>query len=326
MPEILLEVKNLRTSFFDEGAETRAVDGMSFSVEKGEYVAVIGESGSGKSVCALSILRLVPYPPGLILGGEILFEGRDLLKVSDREIERIRGSEISMVFQEPSTALNPVIPIGRQISESLLVHKRISKSEAQARASVLLSRLDIPDAEKRLKFFPHQLSGGMKQRAMIAMSMCNHPKLLIADEPTTALDTTIQAQVLEQLDDLRRETGMSLVLITHNLGIVARYADKVEIVYGGKVVEEGPVDEIFDDPRHPYTIGLIRAVPRLDSPRGQGIRTIEGEPPDMSKVPRECCAFAPRCPKALPECSKVRPPMAQAGRFGHSCACLRMEE
>ncbi len=331
MAETILDIRHLRTSFFQEGSELRAVDDLSYTIKQGECVAIIGESGSGKSVSALSILRLIPYPPGIIKDGEIWFKSRNdeepknLLALKDEEIQKIRGSEISMIFQEPSAALNPVMTIGAQITENILLHTDLSRAEATKRAEELLAKVDIPNPEARLKDYPFQFSGGMQQRAMIAMAMSCSPDLLIADEPTTALDVTVQAQVLEQLNSLRKEFGTTLIIITHNLGIVARYADQVKIMYGGKVVEEGSTVQIFRDPHHPYTIGLIKAVPRLDRPRGNGLFTIEGEPPDMSKIPANSCAFAARCGYATEECRTQRPPRTDLGE-GHGCCCFHMEE
>ncbi|MCI8537388.1 MAG: ABC transporter ATP-binding protein [Oscillospiraceae bacterium] len=337
----VLEVRDLCTSFFQEGGELRAVDGLSYTVDPGACVAIIGESGSGKSVSALSILRLIPYPPGIIKSGSILFQGRDLLRLSNEEMEALRGKEIGMIFQEPATALNPVMTIGDQIAENILVHGGIPDSalteeekprfqgmsqrqRAKARAAELLAKVDIPNAGARLKDYPHQFSGGMQQRAMIAMAMSCKPRLLIADEPTTALDVTVQAQVLEQLNSLRTEFGTALILITHNLGIVARYADQVKIMYGGKLVEEGSTVDVFRNPRHPYTIGLIQAVPRLDLPRSHGLHTIEGEPPDMSKIPPDCCAFHSRCPYADEGC-RTRRPVLETVDGEHRCACFHQE-
>ena len=285
MAETILEVKDLRTYFFNGDSVLRAVDGLSYSVHKGECMAIIGESGSGKSVSALSVLRLVPYPPGLIMDGKILFHGQDLMTLGDGEMQALRGNRISMIFQEPSTALNPLLTIGEQISEVLIRHKNRSKADAWKETISLLRSVGIPNPEQRAKEYPHQFSGGMQQRAMIAMAMSCKPDLLIADEPTTALDVTVQAQVLEQLNKLRQEADTALIIITHNLGVVARYADSVKIMYGGKIVEEGDTFQIFENPHHPYTLGLIRAVPRLDLPRSHGLHTIEGEPPDMSRVP-----------------------------------------
>ena len=326
MSDNILEVRHLRTSFFTDTGELRAVDDMSYSVRRGEFCAIIGESGSGKSVSALSVMRLISYPPGFIKGGEILFDGRDLMGVSDREMRAIRGSEIAMIFQEPGTALNPVMTIGAQIEENIHLHeKAVTREEARRRTAELLELVGIPDPETRLKDYPHQFSGGMKQRAMIAIAMSCRPKLLFADEPTTALDVTVQAQVLEQLNDMRTRFGTSLVLITHNLGVVARYADSVKIMYGGRIVESGTTDDIFVEPAHPYTMGLIRAVPRLDLPRSHGLHTIEGEPPDMSLIPVNCCAFAHRCRYATEECRTERPPLEPV-KGGHFCACFHMDE
>lgn len=324
MTEPILEVKNLKTYFFNGKAVLRASDDLSYSVHKGECVAIVGESGSGKSVSALSVLRLIPYPPGLILDGEVLFHGQDLLKMTDQEIKELRGSKISMIFQEPSTALNPVMTIGNQICESLMIHKKIKKKEAMKEAIELLRRVNISNPEQRVKQYPFEFSGGMQQRAMIAMAMSCNPEILIADEPTTALDVTVQAQVLEELNTLRKDTDMALIIITHNLGVVARYADSVKVMYGGKIVEEGNPYDIFENPHHPYTIGLINAVPRLDLPRSHGLHTIEGEPPDMSQVPPESCAFAHRCKYATEECRKNRPQLKTVENE-HRCACFHMD-
>ena len=325
MEEAILEVKNLKTYFYNDGKELRASDDLSYQVHKGECVAIIGESGSGKTVEALSILRLIPYPPGLIVDGQILFHGQDLLQMSDQEMRQIRGSEISMIFQEASTALDPVMTIGNQIAEALRIHKGMKKKEALEKAVELLRRVDIPNPEQRVKQYPHEFSGGMQQRAMIAMAMSCDPEILIADEPTTALDVTVQAQVLEQLNKLRKESNTALIIITHNLGVVARYADTVKIMYGGKIVESGTPFDIFENPQHPYTIGLVRAVPRLDLPRSHGLHTIPGEPPDMSRIPEQSCAFAGRCPHATQECHTKRPPFVSVGE-GHECACFHMDE
>ncbi len=325
MPEPILEVKHLKTYFFNGDAVLRASDDLSYNVHKGECVAIVGESGSGKSVSALSVLRLIPYPPGLIMDGEILFHGQDLLQMSDEEIKALRGSKISMIFQEPSTALNPVMTIGNQISEAIMLHKKVKKKQAMQEAVELLRRVNIPNPEVRVKQYPFELSGGMQQRAMIAMAMSCDPEILIADEPTTALDVTVQAQVLEQLNMLREETNMALIIITHNLGVVARYADSVKVMYGGKIVEEGNPYDIFENPHHPYTIGLINAVPRLDLPRSHGLHTIEGEPPDMSQVPPNSCAFAHRCKYATEECWNKRPQLETVTE-GHMCACFHMSE
>ncbi len=327
--EVILDVQNLQTWFLSgkhQETRLRAVDGLSYQVHKGEFVAVVGESGSGKSVSALSVMGLVPYPPGLIVGGKVLFHGKDLLQATDEEMQAIRGEKIAMVFQEPSTALNPVVTVGKQIAEALRIHNPgMSKKEAMAKAAGLLGEVGIPNPEVRARQYPFELSGGMQQRAMIAMAVSCGPELLVADEPTTALDVTVQAQVLDLLDRLRKKLGMAVVLITHNLGVVARYADSVKVVYGGKAVETGPTDAVFEEPCHPYTLGLLRAVPRLDLPRGYGLHPIVGEPPDMSKVPEESCAFAARCRYATDGCREGRPPMEEVGE-GHYCACFHKGE
>ena len=331
MAETILEVKHLKTYFYSSGAlgpELRAVDDLSYEVHQGECVAIIGESGSGKSVEALSIMRLIPCPPGMIVGGEILFHGQDLLKLTDEEMRKIRGSKISMIFQEPSAALNPVISIGKQICETLRVHRGMGKKQAMQEAVRLLERVNIPNAAQRVRQYPFEFSGGMQQRAMIAMAMACQPDILIADEPTTALDVTVQAQVLEELDRMRRETNTALIIITHNLGVVARYADSVKIVYGGKVVESGSPQDIFENPHHPYTLGLIRAVPRLDLPKSDGLSSIEGEPPDMSRIPPNCCAFAGRCKYSSDICKTQRPEPVpvSGGSTGHFCACFHQDQ
>lgn len=342
MGDVLLEVKDLRTYFFTGGNIVRAVDGLSYTVDKGECVAIIGESGSGKSVSALSLLRLVPFPPGKIVGGEVLFKGENLLTCSEDRIRSVRGKEISMIFQEPSSALNPVMTIGSQISESILLHDGVSdenlspedrekykgkslKERAMDRSIELLRLVEIPNPETRVKDYPFQMSGGMQQRAMIAMAMSCNPQLLIADEPTTALDVTIQAQVLEELNNLRDRFGTALILITHNLGIVARYADTVKIMYGGRIVEEGVPEDIFEQARHPYTLGLIRCVPRLDLPRSHGLHTIEGEPPNMSQMPVNCCPFYSRCKYADETCRTQRPVLEKLSPT-HSCACFHKDD
>lgn len=326
MSENVLELRDLSVHFLQEdGDPVRAVDGMSYCVKQGECTAIIGESGSGKTVSALSILRLIPFPPGLIAGGEILFYGKDLLQATDEEMRDIRGSKISMIFQEPSAALDPVMTVGRQMEEAILLHTGKTRREAHEWAIELLRMVDIPHAEDRIHQYPFQFSGGMQQRVMIAMAMCCQPEVLIADEPTTALDVTVQAQVLEQLNRLRKETGAALMIITHNLGVVAHYAQSVKIVYGGKVVEQGPTKEIFKDPHHPYTWGLIRAVPRLDRPVEEALYAIEGEPPDMRHVPPQSCAFAPRCPYASEECRRKRPEPWQVGQE-HFVSCFHADQ
>lgn len=323
--EVILDVRHLHTRFFTDNGVLRAVDDLSYQVHAGECVAIVGESGSGKSVSALSVMRLVSFPPGLITDGEILFKGKDLLKVTDEEMQEIRGARISMIFQEPTTSLNPVMTIGDQIVETLMLHKKVNRAEAMKMAIDQLRLVDIPTPEQRVKQYPFEFSGGMQQRAMIAMAMSCGPELLIADEPTTALDVTVQAQVLDQLAGMCKQFESALIIITHNLGVVARYADSVKVMYGGRVIEDGPTEEIFDNPHHPYTLGLIKAVPRLDIPRGYGLHTIEGDPPDMTKVPVNSCAFAPRCPFATEQCRTQRPESVQVGE-NHTCACFHMDQ
>lgn len=317
--EKVLEVKNLKTYFFTGEGIVKAVNGLSYDVKSGECIGLVGESGCGKSVSSMSILRLIACPPGVIVDGEIMFEGQDLLKLSDKEMEHIRGNRISMVFQDATTSLNPVIKIGRQISETLILHRGMTKEEAKKEAIKLLAQVGMPDPEKRIELYPHEFSGGMQQRIMIAMALACNPKLIIADEPTTALDVTIQAQVLELLDSLRREYGTSVILITHNLGIVARYVDRVNVMYAGSIVESGKTDDIYGNPKHPYTAGLIESVPRLDRPKGQDLKVIEGFPPNLLKL-SEGCPFAPRCERATDLCKKEKPEMREVAK-DHFCAC-----
>jgi oligopeptide/dipeptide ABC transporter ATP-binding protein len=316
---VLLEVKNLKTHFFTRDAVVKAVDGISYKIDEGEIVGIVGESGCGKSMTAMSIMRLVPSPPGKIVEGEVLFESTDLLTLSENEMQRIRGNKISMVFQEPMTSLNPVLTIGRQLTESLELHLNMTSSQATKRAAELLKKVGIPDAERRLKDYPHQYSGGMRQRLMIAIAMSCNPRLIIADEPTTALDVTIQAQILELMQDVARETGTAIILITHNLGVVARYADRVIVMYAGKIIETGSAAEIFHNPKHPYTQGLLNSVPRLDSEKRDRLQAIEGLPPDLSRQ-IEGCAFAPRCEFASDECARRIPALAEMAP-AHMAAC-----
>lgn len=315
----LLEVKNLRTYFFTQDGVVKAVDGISYDLQEGETVGLVGESGSGKSVSALSILRLIASPPGRIVGGEVWFEGEDLLKLDEEEMRHIRGNRIAMVFQEPMTSLNPVLTIGRQITEALELHKKMDRKTARARAIELLRMVGIPDAERRIDDYPHQFSGGMRQRVMIAMALSCDPKLLIADEPTTALDVTIQAQILELIKHLTKQFGTAVILITHNLGVVARYADRVNIMYAGRIVERGTAKDIYKNPKHPYTVGLLKSVPRLDEPRKERLNPIEGMPPDLINLPPGC-PFQPRCPYAIQRCTQEYPPLVSIGD-GHFSAC-----
>ena len=278
----LLEVENLQTQFFTSAGTVKAVDGISYTVEEGETVAIVGESGCGKSVSALSILRLIPDPPGRIVGGRILFQGTDLLSLPDKEIRRVRGRDIAMVFQEPMTSLNPVLTVETQLTETLIHHLSMDNQQAHARAVELLGLVGISDPERRLRQYPHHFSGGMRQRVMIAMALSCEPKLIIADEPTTALDVTIQAQILELMKELTKRLGVALIIITHNLGVVARYADRVNVMYAGKIVERGTAIDVYGNPSHPYTLGLLASVPRLDQRRGERLIPIEGQPPDLT--------------------------------------------
>lgn len=284
----VLQVKNLTTRFKTDRGIVTAVDNISFDVAAGETLAIVGESGSGKSVTSMSILRLIPTPPGLIEGGEILFEGKDLLKLSDAEMRKIRGDRIAMIFQDSMSSLNPSITIGKQIAEPINLHRNAPWSEAYSKARDLLTMVQIPDAENRLSAYPHQFSGGMRQRVMIAMALACEPKLIIADEPTTALDVTVQAQILDLLKDLTHAAKTSMILITHDMGVVARYADRVAVMYGGRIVESGPAQEIFSSPRHPYTKGLLASIPRIDGDTSQPLQAIDGLPPDLSALPVGC--------------------------------------
>ncbi|MGO8918631.1 MAG: ABC transporter ATP-binding protein [Stellaceae bacterium] len=327
MSEPLLAVEDLRTHFFTRDGVVRAVDGVSCAIAGGETLAVVGESGCGKSVTALSILRLVPSPPGRIVSGRIRFAGRDLLALSDAEMRAIRGNEISMIFQEPMTSLNPVLTVARQIGETLMLHQHLDARAAEARAVEMLRLVRLAEPERRARQYPHELSGGMRQRVMIAMALACHPKLLIADEPTTALDVTIQAQILDLMRDLKSEIGAAIMLITHALGVVAEMAQRVIVMYAGRKVEEAPVRDLFRHPRHPYTKGLLASVPRLGATLGRG------EPPRLAEIPgvvpslREAivgCAFAPRCAYATPRCRVEAPPL-EVKHPGHLAACFESE-
>jgi oligopeptide/dipeptide ABC transporter ATP-binding protein len=322
--EVLLDVRGLRTHFHTSAGVIRAVDGVSWDVRKGETVALVGESGCGKSVSALSVMRLVSAPAGRIVGGEILFKGRNLLALSEEEMRRVRGREIGMIFQEPMTSLNPVLTIGRQITETVETHLAMTSAQAQARAAELLSLVGIPEGARRLRQFPHQFSGGMRQRIMIAMALACDPALVLADEPTTALDVTIQAQILELMKSLSRRLGAAIMMITHNLGVVARYADRVNVMYAGKIVERATAREIYANPRHPYTLGLLRSVPRLDEPRRAKLQPIPGQPPDLSRLPAGC-SFAPRCAYAIDRC-RVEEPGLDPVAADHLSACWLASE
>jgi len=323
VPE-LLRIENLRTQFNTSAGVVKAVDGITYDVKEGETVAIVGESGCGKSVSAMSVLRLIPDPPGRIVEGTINFQGRNLLELSDEEIRKIRGREISMVFQEPMTSLNPVLSIGMQLTETMMLHLGITQAEADRRAVELLGMVGISDPERRLRQYPHHLSGGMRQRVMIALALSCDPKLIIADEPTTALDVTIQAQILELMKDLSNRLGVALIIITHNLGVVARYADRVNVMYAGKIVEMGDAEQIYHRPRHPYTVGLLASVPRMDRHRGRRLVPIEGQPPDLTRLD-EGCPYRPRCRWAIDRCAAEYPPLEDTGE-GQYSACWRHED
>jgi len=315
----LLEIEGLQTQFFTSAGTVRAVDGISYTVDEGETVAVVGESGCGKSVSALSILRLVADPPGKVVGGSIKFQGRDLLQLSDEEMRDVRGNDIAMVFQEPMTSLNPVLTIGMQITETLQHHLGMSDEEANARAVELLGMVGISEPQRRLSQYPHHLSGGMRQRVMIAIALACEPKLIIADEPTTALDVTIQAQILELMKNLTRQFGVALIVITHNLGVVARYADRVNVMYAGKIIETGSAADVYHNPKHPYTLALLKSVPRLDLPRQAKLDPVEGQPPDLARLDNGC-PFRPRCRFAVDRCAQENPALEQINP-GHFSAC-----
>jgi len=321
---LLLDVQDLHTQFSISGGVVRAVDGVSWDVRAGETVALVGESGCGKSVSALSVMRLVSQPAGRIVGGRIIFKGRDLLQLSDEDMRAVRGREIGMIFQEPMTSLNPVLTVGRQLTEPTEIHFGISPAESRARAIELMGMVGISDPERRLRQYPHQFSGGMRQRMMIAMALACEPALILADEPTTALDVTIQAQILELMKDLSRRLGVAMLIITHNLGVVARYADRVNVMYAGKIVEQGTAREIYKNPRHPYTRGLLRSVPRLDEPRRSKLDPIPGQPPDLSRLPQGC-AFAPRCTYAVARC-RAEAPHLQSVSPDHLASCWLAQE
>jgi oligopeptide transport system ATP-binding protein len=323
--EVILAIRDLRTYFKTDDGMARAVDGVSYEVRRGECLGVVGESGSGKSVTQIAVLGLIPQPPGKIMSGQILFRGEDLLKKSPEELRRLRGNRISMIWQDPMTSLNPFLRISRQLSEPLMVHRGMSKEEARVKAIEMLKRVGIPGAEQRIDQYPHQFSGGMRQRVMIAMALLCEPELLIADEPTTALDVTIQAQILELIKELRRELGTSVVMITHDLGVVAGMADRVIVMYAGRVVEEAPSSQLFHHPSHPYTVGLLRSVPRLDrGAEGGRLIPIEGRPPVLTGEPKGC-PFAPRCKWVADPCRDKAPgPVTLSD--GHRAYCWRADE
>ncbi len=317
--DLILSVKNLKTYFDTEYGVVKAVDDISFDVHRGEVLGIVGESGSGKSVTNLSLLRLVPTPPGRIAGGQIVFEGKNLLEGDEEDIRLIRGGNISMIFQDPMTSLNPLLRISLQIAEALQLHHGLSKKEAVAKAVELLKAIGIPDAESRAHDYPHQFSGGMRQRVMIAMAISCSPDILIADEPTTALDVTIQAQILDLIKGLSEKNTMSVILITHDLGVVAGSCDSVCVMYAGRIVEKAGVDELFRDPKHPYTIGLLDSIPRIDAAGRQRLYSIPGAPPNLVNLPPGC-PFYPRCEKGMDMCTKAFPPETSFGEAGYSAA------
>ena len=324
--EKILEVDNLNVSFNTYAGEVKAVRGVSFELSKGETLAFVGESGCGKTVTAKSILRLLK-PPFAVIKPEsrIVCNGKDVLKMSEKELCEFRGDEVGMIFQDPMTSLNPTMTVGKQIMESLMIHKKLNKQEARKEAINMLKMVNIPSPEKRIDNYPHEMSGGMRQRVMIAMGLICHPQLLIADEPTTALDVTIQAQILELMKNLQKKTKMGIIFITHNLGVVADICDKVSVMYAGKIVEQGPVDDIFYEPAHPYTVGLLRSMPRVDAESYERLIPIEGTPVDMLNPP-EGCPFAPRCEKCMKICLKKMPPYVEVGENHRSACWLRVQE
>jgi len=324
MSEILLEVNNLITEFETDEGRVRAISDVSLSVNEGETLGIVGESGCGKSVTALSIMRLLPQPMGQIVGGSIVFEGQDLTQVPITEMQKIRGDQISMVFQEPMTALNPVHTIGKQLTEVLLLHKDISTQEAIRQSVTILDRVGIPSPDIRMTEYPHQLSGGMRQRVVIAIALACKPKLLIADEPTTALDVTIQAQILELIKELQAEMGMSVLLITHDLGVIAETCEQVVVMYAGKVAEKGSVFDIFDRPSHPYTQGLLASIPTLETEPKSKLNTIEGMVPSLMDLP-EGCRFENRCPHRKDDCTNSPPPIEKVSE-SHEVSCFRWNE
>jgi oligopeptide/dipeptide ABC transporter ATP-binding protein len=322
--EVILQVKDLRTYFHVDEGVVKAVDGVSFDLHKGETLGIVGESGSGKSVTNLSIINMIPNPPGRIAGGEVLFMGKDLLKMPQAQIRDIRGNKISMIFQDPMTSLNPFLRISTQMVETIVLHQRLDQKTAKDKAIEMLMLAGIPAPEKRIDQYPHQFSGGMRQRVMIAMSLSCNPEILIADEPTSALDVTIQAQILDLMRGLTSRLGTAVILITHSLGVVAGMCDTICVMYAGRVVERGPTDNIFHEPKHPYTQGLIKSVPRLDKASSERLFSIRGQPPNVIDLP-DCCPFYPRCDKAMDICKRKYPATSDAGSR-RSVACWLYSE
>lgn len=320
---LLLEVKNLATRFYTEQGVVRAVNGISYTLEEGESMAIVGESGSGKTVGVMSLIGLIPSPPGRIEEGEVLFGGRDLVQLRPADLRRVRGREIGMIFQDPMTSLNPVLTVGRQMTEGLMLHIGMDENQARRRAAEMLNLVGMPNAEDRLNDYPHQFSGGQRQRIMIAMALSTNPSLLIADEPTTALDVTIQAQIVELVKQLQEKLGMAIIWITHDLGVVAGLVNKVAVMYAGFIVEYGSVWDIYEKPAHPYTLGLLQSLPKVDAREQQRLASIEGLPPDLRQDFNHC-PFAPRCPYVIEKCWKENPPLMHTGRNQQS-ACWRWE-
>jgi oligopeptide transport system ATP-binding protein len=308
--ETILEVKDLKTYFRTDAGIVKAVDGVSFRLDKGETLGLVGESGSGKSVTNMSIMKLIPMPPGKIVGGEVLLDGEDVLKMNEKELSKIRGNRISMIFQDPMTALNPYLRISTQLVETIRLHQGLDKAAARKKAIEMLKLVGIPAAERRVDSYPHQFSGGMRQRVMIAIALSCNPEILIADEPTTALDVTIQAQILDLIKDLSEKLNTAVIMITHDLGVVAGMCDNVCVMYAGRIVERAPVDELFEEPKHPYTNGLIQSIPRLDEEGSGRLYSIDGQPPNVIDLP-ECCPFHPRCEKAMDICTNKYPPTVE---------------
>jgi oligopeptide/dipeptide ABC transporter ATP-binding protein len=317
--EVILQVRDLRTYFYLDAGVVKAVDGISFDLHKGETLGIVGESGSGKSVTNLSIINLIQSPPGKIESGEILFRNEDVLKMNEKRLREIRGDRIAMIFQDPMSSLNPFLKIATQITETILLHQKMSKAEARAQAIKMLTLAGIPAAEERIDCYPHQFSGGMRQRVMIAMGLSCNPDILIADEPTSALDVTIQAQIIELMQDLTRRLGTAVIMITHSLGVVAGMCDTINVMYAGRIVEHGTTDDIFKDTKHPYTQGLIQSVPRLDREMEDRLFSIPGQPPNVIDLP-DCCPFYPRCHKCTDICKKHYPPVVSF-KNGHTAAC-----
>ena len=324
MSDVILKVDDLRTYFNTDDGIVKAVDGVSFDLKKGEMLGIVGESGSGKSVTNLSLMKLIPSPPGKIMSGTAKLDGEDIFSMNDEQIRKLRGNRISMIFQDPMTSLNPFLRISTQMIETIVLHQDLDKEAARRRAVEMLEMVGIPNPEKRINDYPHQFSGGMRQRVMIAMALSCDPEILIADEPTSALDVTIQAQIIEVIQDLCKKLNTAVIMITHDLGVVAGICDTVCVMYAGRVVEKGTNDEIFKDPKHPYTQGLIKSVPRLDKPTNEKLYSIEGQPPNVIDLP-ECCPFHPRCEKAMDKCRNTYPPVKNFGE-GREVRCWLYEE